>query len=142
MQRRSASSRRPRSTPAWRKSPCRPAWPDGHESKALCERAANLRRHKRGNEMAIEITGYTPAHLSRAKGDTPQVGRQEQSTATQQTGKSQTTVTVTMTDTTSQLRKLETMISALPVVDIARVDNVRQAIKTGRLEFNPDRVAD
>src|SRR3569623_811653 len=93
---------RPRSTPAWRKSPCRPAWPDGHESKALCERAAYLRRHKRGNEMAIEITGYTPAQLSSAKGDTPQVGRQEPSTAQQQTGKSQTTDTVTLTDTSSQ----------------------------------------
>src|SRR3569832_2314637 len=134
MTRRSAPSRRPGSTPAWRKSPCRPAWPDGHESKALCERAANLRRHKRGNEMAIELTGYTPAQISRAKGDTPQVGRQEPSTAQQQTGKSQTTDTVTLTDTSSQLRKLETMISALPVVDIARVDNVRQAINTGRLE--------
>lgn len=92
--------------------------------------------------MAIEITGYTPAQLSSAKGDAPQVGRQEPSTAQQQTGKSQTTDTVTLTDTSSQLRKLETMISALPVVDIARVDNVRQAIKTGRLEFNPERVAE
>src|SRR3569833_4436090 len=112
MQRRSASSRRPRSTPAWRKSLCRPAWPDGHESKALCERAANLRRHKRGNEMAIEITGYTPALLSSANGDTPQVGRQEPSPAQQQPGKSQTTDAVPLTGTSSHLRKLETMNSA------------------------------
>src|SRR3569832_3034472 len=113
MYRRCASSKQPKSTPAWRKSPCRPAWPDWHESKALCERAANFRRHKRGNEMAIEITGYPPAQLSSAKGDTPQDGRQEPSTAQQQTGKSQTTGTVSLFVLFFQLRKLETMISAL-----------------------------
>lgn len=92
--------------------------------------------------MAIEITGYIPAQLSSARGDTPQSGRQEASPAQQKTGKSQTTDTVTLTDTSSQLHKLETMVSTLPVVDIARVDSVRQAIKTGRLDFNPERIAE
>lgn len=92
--------------------------------------------------MAIEITGYTPGQLSSAKGDTPQAGRQEASPAQQQTGKSQTADTVTLTDTSSQLRKLATLVSALPVVDIARVDHVRQAIKAGHFDFDPRRVAE
>lgn len=93
--------------------------------------------------MAIEITGYSPAQLSNARGETPgQVGRSQPTAAQQQTGKPQTTDTVTLTDTSAQLRKLENMISTLPVVDIARVDNVRQAIKAGQLEFNPARVAE
>lgn len=93
--------------------------------------------------MAIEITGFVPVQLSNARGDTPgQVGRSEPSAAQQQTGKSQTTDTVTLTDTSSQLRKLESMISALPVVDVSRVEDVRQALKSGRYDFNSARVAE
>lgn len=93
--------------------------------------------------MAIEITGFIPAQLSSARGDSSgQVGRSESTAAQQQTGKAQTTDTVTLTDASAQLRKLETMISALPVVDPARVEGVRQALKSGQFDFNPARVAD
>lgn len=55
---------------------------------------------------------------------------------------SQATDTVTLTDTASQLHKLGTMIATQPVVDLARVDSVRQALNAGHYEFNSVRVAE
>lgn len=93
--------------------------------------------------MAIEITGLIPAQLSNAKGDAAgQAGRNEPSVAQRQTGKTQTTNTVTLTDTSSQLRKIETMMSILPVMDMARVQDVQRALKSGQFNFNPARVAE
>ena len=93
--------------------------------------------------MAIEITGHTPAQLSSARSDSHgQVSRTESTAAQQQTGQRQTTDTVTLTDTAAQLHKLSTLISTQPVVDIARVDSLRQALQAGHYEFNPARVAD
>jgi len=94
--------------------------------------------------MAIEITGYIPAQLSNARGETQsgQIGRSEPTAVQQQTGGRQTTDTVTLTDTSAQLSKVATMISSLPVVDIARVDSVRHALSTGQFRFDPARVAE
>lgn len=93
--------------------------------------------------MAIEITRHTPAQLSTARADSHgQTNRNEPTAAQKQTGQSQTTDTVTLSDTASQLHKLGTMIATQPVVDLARVDNVRQALNAGHYEFNAARVAE
>jgi len=50
--------------------------------------------------------------------------------------------TVSLTGTASQLRALEQQIAALPVVDVQRVESIKQDISNGSYEINPPRVAD
>ena len=50
--------------------------------------------------------------------------------------------TVSLTGTASQLRALEQQIAALPVVDVQRVESIKQNISNGSYEINPPRVAD
>ena len=93
--------------------------------------------------MAIEISGQRPAQLSNAKAETTgQVGRSEPAQQKQQTGQPATADTVTLTDIAAKLHKLEATILAAPVVDTARVEDVKYAINNGQFEFNPNRVAE
>lgn len=93
--------------------------------------------------MAIEISGQHPAQLSNAKTEAKaQVGRTDPPLPKQQTGKPSTVDTVTLTETATQLHKLEATIAALPIVDINRVEGIRQAINNGQFQMDPQRVAD
>ena len=93
--------------------------------------------------MAIEISGQYPAQISNAKAETKgQVGRTDPVLPKQQTGQPSTPDTVTLTDTAAQLHKLEAAIAAAPIVDTARVEDVKQAIRDGRFQINPHRVAE
>jgi len=49
---------------------------------------------------------------------------------------------VDISGTSSRLRELEASIANVPVVDSARVDEIKQAISEGRFKVNADRVAD
>ena len=49
---------------------------------------------------------------------------------------------VDVSSTSSRLRELESTIANVPVVDSARVDEIKQAIAAGRFKVNADRVAD
>jgi len=93
--------------------------------------------------MAIEISGHNPAQLSNAKAEAKgQVGRADPTLLQQRTGQSSSTDTVTLTDTAAQLQKLEAAIANLPIVDTARVEDVKQAINDGRFQIYPQRVAE
>jgi negative regulator of flagellin synthesis FlgM len=52
------------------------------------------------------------------------------------------TDSVNLTDTASMLKKMETTLSTLPVVDQQRVESVRQSILNGSFNVNPDRIAE
>lgn len=91
--------------------------------------------------MAIEISGQHPAQLSNAKAETTeQVGRSDP--AQQKPGLHSTADTVTLTDIAAKLHKLEATIVAAPIVDNARVADVKYAINNGRFEIYPNRVAE
>ena len=93
--------------------------------------------------MAIEISGQHPAQLSNAKAETKgQVGRTDPAVPKQQTGQASTPDTVTLTDAATQLHQLEAAIRASPIVDTARVENVKHAMSNGQFQINPQRVAD
>ncbi|HHM04693.1 MAG TPA: flagellar biosynthesis anti-sigma factor FlgM [Gammaproteobacteria bacterium] len=93
--------------------------------------------------MAIEINGNVTAQLSNAKDSAKaQLGRNDPNVSKLQAGQPQTGDTVTLTDTAEQLRKIEHLISKMPVVDISRVERVKKALTTGQYDFNTDRVAD
>lgn len=93
--------------------------------------------------MAIEISGHKPAQLSNAKAEAKgQVDNADPTLLKQRTGQPSTTDTVTLTDTAAQLQKLEAAIANLPIVDAARVEDVKQAINDGRFQIHPQRVAE
>jgi negative regulator of flagellin synthesis FlgM len=93
--------------------------------------------------MAIEISGQHPAQLSNAKAETKgQVGRTDPAVPKQQTGQPSTPDTVTLTDSAAQLHKLEAAIIAAPIVDTARVEDVKRAIINGQFQVNSQRVAE
>jgi negative regulator of flagellin synthesis FlgM len=93
--------------------------------------------------MAIEIPGHKPTQLSNAKAEAKgQVGSADPASLKQRTGQPSSTDTVTLTDTAAQLKKLETAIANLPIVDTVRVADVKQAINDGRFQIHPQRVAE
>jgi negative regulator of flagellin synthesis FlgM len=48
---------------------------------------------------------------------------------------------VTLSPRAAQLQALETQLAAIPVVDQARVDAIKDAIASGQYSINPDNVA-
>lgn len=93
--------------------------------------------------MAIEITGLPTSKLHNADdGAKVDVARSEPTSAQLETGRPSTGDTVSLTDTASQLRKLENSLASLPVVDAQRVERVKQAIADGNFQIDPVQVAD
>ena len=71
--------------------------------------------------------------------------QQNQNVANQQQAPATTGVTgdtVSLTGTASQLRALEQQIASLPVVDVQRVESIKQDIAAGSYQIDPPRVAD
>jgi negative regulator of flagellin synthesis FlgM len=92
--------------------------------------------------MPIEITGQSLVQSSSNR-DTPQVqvGRQQATAAQQQTGQPSTQDTVSLSDAVNVLKKLESVLAKLPVIDSQRVEDVKKSLSTGSFEFNPVRTA-
>jgi len=92
--------------------------------------------------MSIEINGIPPSKVS-SSADDPQVKQTVEQTSTdQESGKSSTADTVSLSDNAVQLGKLDNTAVSTPVVDTQRVEQVRQAIKDGSYEVDPAKVAD
>ncbi|MFZ5594223.1 MAG: flagellar biosynthesis anti-sigma factor FlgM [Pseudomonadota bacterium] len=90
--------------------------------------------------MPIEPIGKSAIPINQA---TPEIQTARQPTpAQQETGKSSTVDTVSLTDSAERLRKLEKILSNLPVVDIQRVEGIRKAIDNDTYAIDPLRVAD
>lgn len=49
---------------------------------------------------------------------------------------------VTLSPRAAQLKALETQLSAIPVVDQARVDSIKQAIVSGQYSINTENISD
>jgi len=95
--------------------------------------------------MPIEITGQGNNNLaSNNRTERPEVdaGRRDPSSSQQSNGRPSTTDTVSLTETSAQLRSLENTLAELPVVDTQRVESIRQSIADGSYQVNAARVAD
>lgn len=95
--------------------------------------------------MAIEITGQNGnGKILNTRSDRPEVNvsRDEASADQQETGRPSTVDTVSLTDTSAQLRSLENTLAELPVVDTQRVESIKQAIADGSYQVNTQNVAD
>lgn len=93
--------------------------------------------------MAINnVTGFPGQQAQRAAdGAQVQVKRNQPSSSQNETGKSSTGDTVSLTDTATRLRSLENTLATLPVVDSQRVEDIQQALAEGRFEIDPERIA-
>jgi negative regulator of flagellin synthesis FlgM len=49
---------------------------------------------------------------------------------------------VTLSELATRLRALETQLAAIPTIDRARVEEIRQAIASGQYTINPENIAD
>lgn len=93
--------------------------------------------------MAIEISGQGPAQLSNARTeDKTAAGHSDTAASPPKQTLPSTADTATLTDTATQLQKLEAQIAALPVVDHSRVADVKTSIINGRFQTDPLRVAE
>jgi negative regulator of flagellin synthesis FlgM len=92
--------------------------------------------------MSIDIKGIPPGKVASTTDDSQVRQSVEQTSTQQESGKSSTTDTVSLSDNAVQLGKLENTVVSTPVVDTQRVEQVRQAIKDGSYEVDPARVAD
>lgn len=68
----------------------------------------------------------------------------ENRTSQHQTGKtaSPEQTAVTLSPQAAQLQALETQLAAIPVVDRARVESIKQAISTGQYTINTNNIGD
>lgn len=49
---------------------------------------------------------------------------------------------ITLSARSAQIKELETQLAAIPVVDRARVDNIKQAIASGQYSINTENISD
>lgn len=93
--------------------------------------------------MPIEISGHNLSQAGGA-GESAKLRavRGEDKAATQQQTGATSTDTVQLTGTAALLQKLDAQIAAQPVVDMQRVEAIRQQIANGTYQIDPLRVAD
>ncbi len=92
--------------------------------------------------MSIDINGISSSKVASATDDSQVKQAVEQTSTQQESGKSTTTDTVSLSDNAVQLGKLDNTAASTPVVDTQRVEQVKQAIKDGTYEVYPAKVAD
>ncbi|MGB5276136.1 MAG: flagellar biosynthesis anti-sigma factor FlgM [Gammaproteobacteria bacterium] len=92
--------------------------------------------------MSIDINGIPPSKVPTAADDPKIKPTVDQPSTQQDTGKSATADTVSISDNAVQLEKLGNHVVSTPVVDSQRVEQVKQAIKEGSYEVSPARVAE
>ncbi len=91
--------------------------------------------------MTIDINGvasgkvHSPPEQSLLKA-------QAQQPANTETGKSSTVDTVSISNNAAQLGKMGNISDAAPVIDMQRVEQVKQAINNGSYEVDPKKIAD
>lgn len=93
--------------------------------------------------MPIEITGHNRPQTSGAGEGTPlRAARDDAAPAQKQAGTGPMQDTVSLTGTAALMHKLDAEIAALPIVDMKRVDAIRQSIADGSFSIDPLRVAE
>lgn len=92
--------------------------------------------------MSIDINSVTNSKVPSTSDDPQLKQTAEQPNTQQDSGKSSTTDTVSLSDSAVQLGKLGNSVAPAPVVDTQRVEQVKQAIDNGSYEVDPARVAE
>ena len=94
--------------------------------------------------MPIDVNNVAQSRPSQVTSENrqPTVGRTEATVQQQQTGKSATAETVSMTDAAANLKKISKQMEKLPVVESKRVEEIKKAIENGDFEIDEVFIAD
>jgi len=94
--------------------------------------------------MPIEINGQNNNPVPADRNTRPEnnVGRSEPSVDQNSSGRPSTADTVSITETSAQLRSIESNLASLPVVDTQRVEAIKLAIADGSYQVDAESVAD
>ena len=92
--------------------------------------------------MSIDINGISSAKVHVPTDESHVKQQVEQQSANTETGKSSTADTVSISDNATQLGKMGNAVDTTPVVDMQRVEQVKQAISNGTYEVDATKVAD
>ncbi len=79
--------------------------------------------------------GQKPVTLPAAVENRPAQPRTDKRANTDQTD-------VTLSQRAAQIKQLETRLAAIPVIDRARVDSIKEAIASGQYAINTENIAD
>jgi len=92
--------------------------------------------------MSININSISSsANPARVNNATDEAEITQENPATAETGQSSTMDTVSLSDSAKQLGRLESSVSASPVIDTQRVEAVKKAISNGEYDIDPVKVA-
>lgn len=93
--------------------------------------------------MSIDINGISSSARVHAPPDDGLDAKQiQQQPANTGSGKSSTADTVSISDNAASLGKMDNVSDAKPVVDMQRVEQIKQAIDNGSYEVDPKKIAD
>ena len=94
--------------------------------------------------MPIEIHGQNnnPVPTDRQNRPENSVGRSEPTVDQNSTGRPSSADTVSLTETSAQLRSIESSLASLPVVDTQRVEAIKLAIADGSYQVDSTSIAD
>ena len=95
--------------------------------------------------MAIEINGQHPSlttNVNEGAGKTAVQNEQNAKSPGTKGHGAASGDSVNLTDTASMLKKMEASLSSVPVVDVKRVESIKQAIMNGSFNIDPGRIAD
>ncbi len=95
--------------------------------------------------MSIDINGIGSNQVaSKVNGsaEDAKVKQHQPTPAAAETGKSATTDTVSLSESAKQLERLGNSVTASPVVDTQRVEQIKQAINNGSYKIDPTKIAD
>ncbi len=92
--------------------------------------------------MSIDINGISSTKVHVPPDESQVKPAVEQQAVNTETGKSSTADTVNISDNAAQLGKMGNAIDTSPVIDIKRVEQVKQAISNGTYEVDATKIAD
>ena len=93
--------------------------------------------------MSIDVSSL-PGGLVQNTGETTRPSTQGTTSSSSNSGDSPSVGSdrISLTDSVSLLRELESQVASLPVVDNKRVEDTQRALATGSFQIDPPRVAD
>ncbi len=92
--------------------------------------------------MSIDINGISSPIVHGLKDESQLKQPVEKQQVNAEASKSATADTVSLSDNAVQLGKIDNSVIAAPVVDVQRVEQVKQAINDGSFKVDAEKVAD
>ena len=89
----------------------------------------------------MEINNLSAPTQSLNENNQVKPARAEVTSAQQQTGKSTTAETISLTDAATSLSKLSENVAKEPVIDAQKVEDIKLALENGSYKIDPEQIA-